>query len=106
MQELPDPPTPELAGQEAITQLSPQHWRRRRNVDWSSKRTSRSGGSTTRAAGAVRDNEGLNHMFAAPTALGRVCLPDDIGGAMPTLLAPESKWINGQRIEVSGGMFL
>jgi NAD(P)-dependent dehydrogenase (short-subunit alcohol dehydrogenase family) len=32
--------------------------------------------------------------------------PDDIGGAVAALLAPESRWINGQRIEASGGMIL
>jgi NAD(P)-dependent dehydrogenase (short-subunit alcohol dehydrogenase family) len=56
--------------------------------------------------GAVRDNEALNKGIASQTALGRVGLPDDIGGAVAMLLAPESRWINGQRIEVSGGMVL
>ena len=56
--------------------------------------------------GAVRDNPGLNKMIASITALGRVGKPDDIGGAIAHLLAPESRWINGQRIEVSGGMNL
>ncbi len=56
--------------------------------------------------GAVRDNKGLNQMIASMTALGRVGLPDDVGGALAMLLAPESHWITGQRIEVSGGMML
>jgi NAD(P)-dependent dehydrogenase (short-subunit alcohol dehydrogenase family) len=56
--------------------------------------------------GAVRDNEALNRALAAQTALGRVGLPDDIGGAVAMLLAPENRWINGQRIEASGGMML
>lgn len=56
--------------------------------------------------GAVRDNAQLNAMIAGQTALGRVGLPDDIGGALALLLAPESKWINGQRIEVAGGVHL
>ena len=56
--------------------------------------------------GAVRDNAELNKMIASQTALGRVGLPDDIGGAIATLLSDESKWINGQRIEVSGGIYL
>jgi NAD(P)-dependent dehydrogenase (short-subunit alcohol dehydrogenase family) len=56
--------------------------------------------------GAVRDNEQLNKMIASQTALGRVGLPDDIGGAVAMLLAPESNWISGQRIEFSGGMML
>ncbi len=56
--------------------------------------------------GAVRDNPQLNQGIAAQTALGRVGLPDDIGGAVTMLLAPENRWITGQRIEVSGGMLL
>ncbi|TAK80822.1 MAG: SDR family oxidoreductase [Aquabacterium sp.] len=56
--------------------------------------------------GAVRDNVGLNRMVASQTALGRVGLPDDIGDAIASLLRPGTRWINGQRIEVSGGMFL
>lgn len=40
------------------------------------------------------------------TALGRVGLPDDIGGAVAMLLSPESGWINGQQIGASGGMGL
>ncbi|WP_437654496.1 SDR family NAD(P)-dependent oxidoreductase [Sorangium sp. So ce1182] len=56
--------------------------------------------------GAVRDNAELNKMIAAQTALGRVGLPDDIGGAVAMLLSPESHWITGQRIEASGGQML
>lgn len=56
--------------------------------------------------GAVRDNAALNTMVANNTALGRAGLPDDIGGAISTLLADGSNWITGQRIEASGGMFL
>ena len=56
--------------------------------------------------GAVRDNPGLNQFVAAQTALGRVGLPDDIGGVVAALLAPDSGWINAQRIEASGGMFV
>ena len=56
--------------------------------------------------GAVRDNAEVNKGIAAMTALGRVGLPDDIGGAVAMLLAPESHWITGQRIEASGGTML
>ena len=55
---------------------------------------------------AVRDNPEINSFIASQTALGRVGLPDDIGGAIASLLSAENRWINGQRIEVSGGMFL
>jgi NAD(P)-dependent dehydrogenase (short-subunit alcohol dehydrogenase family) len=56
--------------------------------------------------GVVRDNQQLNQAIAAQIALGRVGQPDDIGGAVAALLAPESRWVNGQRIEASGGMIL
>jgi hypothetical protein len=45
-------------------------------------------------------------MLSSMTALGRVGQPDDIGPVISTLLMEENKWINGQRIEASGGMFL
>lgn len=56
--------------------------------------------------GMVRDNEQINIAIAAQTALGRVGLPDDIGGIVAFLCTDDAKWINAQRIEVSGGMFL
>ncbi|WP_241285626.1 SDR family NAD(P)-dependent oxidoreductase [Chryseobacterium arthrosphaerae] len=56
--------------------------------------------------GRVRDNEEVNAMVAGATALGRVGLPDDIGGVVAFLCTEDAGWINGQRIEVSGGMFL
>jgi len=54
--------------------------------------------------GAVRDNEQLNGMIAGQTALGRVGLPDDIGGAVAALLSDGNRWLNAQRVEVSGGI--
>lgn len=56
--------------------------------------------------GAVRDNEQLNKFVAAQTALGRVGLPEDIGGVIASLLTDDNRWINAQRIEASGGMFI
>jgi len=56
--------------------------------------------------GAVRDNADLNAMVASNTALGRAGVPDDIGGVVASLLSPDNRWINAQRIEASGGMFL
>jgi NAD(P)-dependent dehydrogenase (short-subunit alcohol dehydrogenase family) len=58
------------------------------------------------AEGAVRDNPEINHFIASQTALGRVGLPDDIGGAIAFLLSEDNRWVNAQRIEISGGMFL
>ncbi|MEP6505200.1 MAG: SDR family oxidoreductase, partial [Betaproteobacteria bacterium] len=56
--------------------------------------------------GAVRDNAQLNSFVAGQTALGRVGVPDDIGGAVAAILSDSSRWVNAQRIEVSGGMFI
>ncbi|MEG3896593.1 MULTISPECIES: SDR family oxidoreductase [unclassified Microcoleus] len=56
--------------------------------------------------GAVRDNPEINSFIASQTALGRVGLPDDIGGAIAALLSEENRWVNAQRIEVSGGQFI
>lgn len=56
--------------------------------------------------GTVRDNKQINAFIASQTALGRVGLPDDVGGAVAALLSAGNGWINGQRIEVSGGVNL
>ena len=56
--------------------------------------------------GAVRDNADLNAQFAGMTALGRVGVPDDIGAMVASLLTENNRWINAQRIEVSGGQNL
>lgn len=56
--------------------------------------------------GTVRDNAQLNSFIAGQTALGRVGLPDDIGGVVASLLSEDNHWVNAQRIEVSGGMFI
>jgi NAD(P)-dependent dehydrogenase (short-subunit alcohol dehydrogenase family) len=56
--------------------------------------------------GMVRDNAEVNRMIASQTALGRVGVAEDIGGAVASLLSEDSRWINGQRIEVSGGIYL
>jgi NAD(P)-dependent dehydrogenase (short-subunit alcohol dehydrogenase family) len=56
--------------------------------------------------GAVRDNPHYNQMVASVTALGRAGQPDDIGAMIASLLSDDNRWVNGQRIEVSGGMFV
>ena len=56
--------------------------------------------------GVVRDNDQVNHHIASATALGRVGLPSDIGGVVAFLCTDDAKWINAQRIEVSGGVNL
>ena len=62
--------------------------------------------ATDFSGGAVRDNPEFNKAVASATALGRVGLPDDIGPMIASLLGSENRWINAQRIEVSGGMYL
>ena len=56
------------------------------------------------SGGMVRDNPELNAQVANMTALGRPGVPDDIGPMIASLLSDENRWINAQRIEVSGGM--
>jgi len=56
--------------------------------------------------GRVRDNKQYNDQVASVTALGRAGLPEDIGGIVAFLCTEEARWINGQRIEASGGMML
>ena len=56
--------------------------------------------------GMVRDNAEMNAQIAAVTALGRVGQPDDIGGALSSLLMGDTRWMTAQRIEVSGGQGL
>ena len=60
--------------------------------------------ATDFSGGMVRDNPELNKRVADMTALGRVGLPDDIGPMIASLLSEDNRWINAQRIEVSGGM--
>jgi NAD(P)-dependent dehydrogenase (short-subunit alcohol dehydrogenase family) len=54
----------------------------------------------------IRDNPELNKRVADNTALGRAGVPDDIGPMIAAPLSEENRWVNGQRIEVSGGMGL
>ena len=60
--------------------------------------------ATDFGGGHVRDNADLNAQIAGRTPLGRVGLPDDIGGMVSLLLSDEAYWLNGQRVEVSGGI--
>jgi NAD(P)-dependent dehydrogenase (short-subunit alcohol dehydrogenase family) len=62
--------------------------------------------ATDFGGGAVRDNKDLNAMIANTTALGRVGLPDDIGSVVAFLCSDDAKWVNAQRIEVSGGVHI
>ena len=62
--------------------------------------------ATDFGGGRVRDNKEINDHVAQVTALGRVGLPDDIGGVVAFLCSDDARWVTGQRIEVSGGMNL
>lgn len=62
--------------------------------------------ATDFGGGVVRDNAQVHGYIASQTALGRVGQADDIGDAIAVLLSEQGRWINAQRIEVSGGMFI
>jgi NAD(P)-dependent dehydrogenase (short-subunit alcohol dehydrogenase family) len=56
--------------------------------------------------GTVRDNKELNAYIASQTALGRVGVAEDIGPMVASLLSENNRWVNAQRIEVSGGIYI
>lgn len=62
--------------------------------------------ATDFSGGMVRDDPEMQAAIAAQTALGRVGRPDDVGAAVAALVTSASRWISGERIEVSGGMRL
>ena len=62
--------------------------------------------ATDFGGGAVRDNPQVNAQIASQTALGRVGEADDIGLLAAAMLTDDFRWVNGQRIEASGGIFL
>jgi NAD(P)-dependent dehydrogenase (short-subunit alcohol dehydrogenase family) len=55
------------------------------------------------SGGIVRDNPAMNKRVAEGTALGRAGLPDDVGRMIASLLSEDNRWINAERIEVTGG---
>ena len=56
------------------------------------------------AGGMLRNNAKLKGMLTQMTALGRTGVADDIGPMVASMLSEDNRWVNGQRIEVSGGM--
>lgn len=52
------------------------------------------------------ENPQIKSFLASQTALGRVGVPEDIGGVVAFLCSEEGRWVNAQRLEASGGMFL
>ncbi len=62
--------------------------------------------ATDFAGGVNRDDEEKRGIIASITALGRVGEAQDIGGVVAFLCSDKAGWVNGQRIEVSGGMLV
>jgi NAD(P)-dependent dehydrogenase (short-subunit alcohol dehydrogenase family) len=62
--------------------------------------------ATDFSGGIVRDNPEVNRRIATGTALGRVGQADDVGPMIAALVSDANRWVNGQRIEVSGGWTL
>jgi NAD(P)-dependent dehydrogenase (short-subunit alcohol dehydrogenase family) len=62
--------------------------------------------ATDFGGGTVRDNKDVNAYVAQGIALGRVGLPDDIGGAVAAILSDDMAWANGTTFDVSGGQLL
>ena len=56
--------------------------------------------------GAIRNNPQMKGYLSSMSPLGRVGNADDIGSVVAFLCTEDAKWINGQRIEVSGGINL
>ena len=54
----------------------------------------------------LRNNPQMKAAIAGQTALGRTGVADDIGGLIASLFTEDMRWVNAQRIEASGGMFL
>jgi NAD(P)-dependent dehydrogenase (short-subunit alcohol dehydrogenase family) len=53
---------------------------------------------------AIRNNPQMKGFLSSLSPLGRVGNANDIGGVVAFLCSEEAGWINGQRIEVSGGI--
>ncbi|SNT11033.1 NAD(P)-dependent dehydrogenase, short-chain alcohol dehydrogenase family [Asanoa hainanensis] len=62
--------------------------------------------ATDFSGGLLRDNPHVQEHIAGLTALGRIAVADDAGGAIAALLRADNRWVSGQRIEASGGMHL
>jgi NAD(P)-dependent dehydrogenase (short-subunit alcohol dehydrogenase family) len=62
--------------------------------------------ATDFGGGENKTNEKKRQIISNATALGRVGKPEDIGGIVAFLCSEDAHWINGQRIEASGGIFL
>jgi NAD(P)-dependent dehydrogenase (short-subunit alcohol dehydrogenase family) len=64
------------------------------------------GATETDFTEAALAHEGVREFIASQTPLGRVGVPDDIGGIVAFLCSEEGRWVNAQRLEASGGAFI
>lgn len=62
--------------------------------------------ATDFSGGVIRDDPEYRARVGAITALGRPAEPEEIAAAVAALLSDDMAWVNGERIEVSGGMRL
>ncbi|SEJ15756.1 NAD(P)-dependent dehydrogenase, short-chain alcohol dehydrogenase family [Dyadobacter sp. SG02] len=56
--------------------------------------------------GGGKGDESHRNQIASMTALGRLGLADDVGAFVASLLSEDSRFVNAQRIEVSGGIYI
>jgi NAD(P)-dependent dehydrogenase (short-subunit alcohol dehydrogenase family) len=56
--------------------------------------------------GHLRNDEQLQKFISSVTALGRPGVAEDIGAVVAFLCTDDARWVNAQRIEVSGGMMV
>jgi len=61
------------------------------------------GGVVTDFGGGALRDPCLQQAVAAETPLGRIGEPEDVAGVIAALLAPSTRWVTGQRLEVTGG---
>ncbi|MFD9758145.1 SDR family oxidoreductase [[Kitasatospora] papulosa] len=64
------------------------------------------GATRTATNGAVFDTPGLTEQISGMTALNRLGGPDDIADVVAFLASPSARWVTGQIIDASGGLFL
>lgn len=62
--------------------------------------------ATDFGGGENKTNQQKRQLISNVTALGRVGKPEDIGSIVAFLCSEDANWINGQRIEASGGAML
>jgi NAD(P)-dependent dehydrogenase (short-subunit alcohol dehydrogenase family) len=64
------------------------------------------GATRTASNGAVFDVPGLAEQIAGMTALDRLGGPDDVAEVVAFLASGAARWITGQTLDASGGLFL